>query len=488
VKTLKELLTPSEILSSTVNLETKISEVIQDSRLAKPSSLFVAIKGSQSDGHQFLEEVWKKGAIAVVESIPQESKLGQWVQVVSTRALLGRMASRFWGNPTELMGLVGVTGTNGKTTTTFLLDQIWQSMGLTTGLIGTVENRIANEVLASNLTTPGAIELQQLFHRMVQRRVEVCAMEVSSIALDQERTQGSSFKVGVFTNFTQDHLDYHKTMECYFESKVKLFKEYSISNVVVNIDDPKSASILSAASDARKISFSFHQSQASFHPLECDFKKTGTTAKIQTPQGIKNIRSPLIGSHNLMNLLGALGVVEALNQDLDVAIKALETAGGAPGRLERAILGNYYPNVFVDYAHSEDALENVLKALQLLRGNSEGKIITVFGCGGDRDRTKRPKMARVASQYSEITIATSDNPRTENPESILDEIEPGIDQSRTVYYREVDRRAAIYLALKLSRPEDIVLIAGKGHENYQIIGTQKQDFDDRQVVRDYYSL
>ncbi len=488
MKTLKELLYPSEIVETRVNLESNISEVVQDSRLAKSGSLFIAVKGTQSDGHQFVSSVLGRGALAVVEKNYNECIEGQLIKVVSTRDLVGKIASRFWGGPTEKFNLVGVTGTNGKTTTAFLLDQIWTEMGLVTGLIGTVKNKIAQETLDSNLTTPGPIELQALFHRMLQRRVEVCAMEVSSIALDQARTQGADFKVAVFTNFTQDHLDYHQTMDHYFEAKLKLFRDYSIACVVVNIDDSQAQKVLKTSQASNKITFSLSQDKADFYVLESNFKKSGTTAKIKTPHGVMDLASPLIGAHNLMNILGALGVVEGLNQDLSLAVTALQKANGAPGRLSRAVSGDYYPNIFVDYAHSDDALENVLSALCKLRGDSGGKIITVFGCGGDRDKTKRPKMAKVASSYSEITISTSDNPRTEDPEAILNDMESGIDRQKTVYHREVNRREAIYLALKLARPEDIVLIAGKGHENYQIIGTQKQYFDDLQVVRDYYSL
>lgn len=487
MKTLKELLNQTEILTASVSLETQVLEIIQDSRVAKPGALFIAVKGAQNDGNQFVAEVLKKGAIAIVDKSYQGQERYSLIRVNSTRELVGKIASRFWDYPTEKLSLVGVTGTNGKTTTTFLLDQIWSQMGFITGLIGTVSNKIGQEVVVSNLTTPGPIELQALFHRMVQRKVEFCSMEVSSIALDQSRTQGSKFQVGVFTNFTQDHLDYHLDMDKYFQAKLKLFTDYSLPCVVVNLDDDKANKILAASPNSKKLSFSLKRKEASFYVLQASFKKTGTIAKIQTPQGPFEIVSPLIGPYNLMNILGTLGTIHALNQDLALAVKSLETATGAPGRLERAVVGDCYPNIFVDYAHSEDALENVLQALDKLRGDSGGKIITVFGCGGDRDKSKRPKMARAASSYSDITIVTSDNPRTEDAESILNDIEPGIDREKTIYHREVNRREGIYLALKLAQPADIVLIAGKGHENYQIIGTQKQDFDDRQVVKDYYS-
>lgn len=486
MKILSELINPEEIISSTLNLSSKVVDVLSDSRRVKPGSLFVAIRGIQSDGHQFVPEVLAKGGAAVVDRNYSQNPPGI-LKVHSTREIVGKIASRFWNHPTQQFRLVGVTGTNGKTTTTFLLDQVWAKMGFVTGLLGTVTNKIGQEVMESSLTTPGPIELQEMFHRMVQHRVALCAMEVSSIALDQDRTLGSHFALGVFTNFTQDHLDYHLTMENYFESKIKFFKNYQLPCIVVNLDDDKANSILKTNPDSKQLTFSLRNSNAAFHVLESTFKKTGTSAKIKGPQGIIEITSPLIGAHNLQNILSVLAVIEGLGLDISLAAKALSTALGAPGRLERVMVGDYYPNIFVDYAHSDDALENVLKALNQLRGGSSGKIITVFGCGGDRDRTKRPKMAKVASQYSDVTIITSDNPRTEDPELILTEIERGIDKAKTLYFREVNRREAIYMALKNAKPEDIVLIAGKGHENYQIIGTQKHDFDDKLVVKDYYS-
>lgn len=489
VKTVKELFQPSEIIEATVPLDTSIAEVIVDSRKAKKGSLFVALRGSQLDSHDFVPLVSSKNAVSVVDgSYSSPSSQTNYIKVHSTRELLGKIASRFWGNPTSQFNLVGITGTNGKTTTSFLLDQIWTQMGLTTGLVGTVHNKIAEEVIESELTTPGPVELQTLFHRMVQRKVEVCSMEVSSIALDQFRAQGAEFKVAVFTNFSQDHLDYHKTMDSYLKSKLRLFSDYKAPHAVVNADDKYSHSFLAASTAAHKLTYSLSNENSDFSVLRSQFSKSGTIAVLKTPIGELEINSPLIGAHNLMNVLAVLGVVKSLGQDLEKASDLLKNATGAPGRLQRAVSGEYYPNVFVDYAHSDDALENVLSALTKLRGDSNCKIITVFGCGGDRDKTKRPKMAKVASVYSDITIATSDNPRTEDPEEILDEVEKGVDRSVTIYHREPNRRDAIYMALKLASPEDIVLIAGKGHENYQIVGSQRFDFDDVQVVRDFYSL
>ncbi|MFM8312887.1 MAG: Mur ligase family protein, partial [Deltaproteobacteria bacterium] len=314
-------------MALSVDLEIPVLGIIQDSRLAKSGSLFVAIRGHQSDGHQFIPEVLSKGAIALVDKAYPKISAGM-IQVDSTREMMGKIGSRFWGRPTSQFQLVGVTGTNGKTTTTFLLDQIWNSMGLVTGLLGTVKNKIAGDVIEAQLTTPGALELQALFHRMAQRRVEVCAMEVSSIALDQFRTMGSRFQVGVFTNFTQDHLDYHQTMERYLEAKLKFFKDYELPCVVVNIDDEYSDRVLRVSSGARQLTFSLTQTSASFHVLECQFKKNGTSARIQTPRGEFEIKSPLIGAHNLQNILSVLAVVEGLGQDLTQAIKALETAPG----------------------------------------------------------------------------------------------------------------------------------------------------------------
>lgn len=486
MKTLRDLIKNEEILFTQVKMDSTVTDLVSDSRMVKKGTLFVAVRGTQVDGHQFIPDVLAKGGFAVVDKEFSQNLPGI-IKVSSTRRLLGDVAARFWNQPTREFQLVGITGTNGKTTTAFLLDQVWTQLGLVTGLIGTVKNKIASHVVDSNLTTPGPLELQALFHRMVQHRIQVCAMEVSSIALDQQRINGSNFSVGVFTNFTQDHLDYHQSMESYFESKLRFFRDYHLPAVVVNLDDKRSNDILRGAHSSRQLTFSLNNPDASFCVLESEFKKTGTWAKVKCPQGNFEIKTPLIGSHNLQNVLGVLSVVEAQGLDFVKAIDSLKNALGAPGRLERAIVGEYYPNVFVDYAHTDDALENVLKALRNLKGSSPGKIITVFGCGGDRDRTKRPKMAKVASLYSDITIITSDNPRTEDPESILNEIESGIDRTQTILYREVNRKAAIHLALTSAAPEDIVLVAGKGHENYQIIGTQKHDFDDKLVIQDFFN-
>lgn len=489
MKILKDLLRDTEIINSNASLESQITKLVVDSQQAVQGSLFVALRGTRSDGHHYLSEVSHKNAIALVDSeYKPKTSDRNWIQVASTREIVGKIASRFWGEPSKQFSLVGVTGTNGKTTVTFLLDQIWSQMGLTTGLVGTVKNKIANETVESELTTPGPVELQGLFHRMSQRKVDACAMEVSSIALDQFRTNGSNFETAVFTNFTQDHLDYHQTMDNYFNAKIRLFSDYDVPCIVVNTDDDYGKKIISASKASRKLTYSFSSRAADFSVLESRFAKTGIQAKIKTPKGEFAMSSPMIGAHNLMNILAALGVVESLNLDIETAIKVLATCSGAPGRLERAVQGDYYPHVFVDYAHSSDALENVLQSIIKIKGESSCKIITVFGCGGDRDKTKRPKMAEVVSRLSDITIATSDNPRSEDPEVILNEVEIGINKETTQFHREPNRREAIHLALRLAKPEDIVLIAGKGHENYQIIGNQRYLFDDVEVVKEFYSI
>ena len=487
MKSLSTLIPPSELLAAKADVGQSIAGVTDSSRDASSGQLFFAVRGARSDGHGYVAQALAQGAAAVVvedrdcfEAHPRAILVG------STRLALSRAASRWEDEPTRSFRLVGITGTNGKTTSTFLLKHIWSALGLTSGIVGTVEYDIAGERERSTLTTPGPLGLQKLFSRMRTAKVSHAAMEVSSIALDQARVGGSAFEVALFTNLTLDHLDYHLDFESYFAAKRKLFHDYPLRRAVVNIDDPWGRKLFEGLEPEKRISFSLENRSADFYASELSFAKAGSSARIETPSGEVSLVTPLIGKHNLYNCLGALAVEGALGHDLARAGAALANALGAPGRLERVMTGSNYPHVFVDYAHTDDALRNVLTALTALKRQGPGKVITVFGCGGDRDRSKRPKMGEIASSLSDITIATSDNPRTESPDRIIDEIENGIDRTRTTYHRAVDRRAAIHEALRLAQPDDIVLVAGKGHETYQIIGREEFPFDDREVIRDYY--
>jgi len=490
VKRLDSLILPGEAIGTKVSGAMSVGKPVHRASEVEPGTLFFALVGSQADGHDFAGDALQKGAAAVV--VEKESifaSLPSAILVRSTREAFGLAASRWYGEPSRHFRLVGVTGTNGKTTCTFLLRSIWEHLGLTSAVFGTVENRIGNLAEPATLTTPDPSHLQALFARSREANVEFAAIEVTSIALHQSRVAGSHFEVGLFTNLTQDHLDYHGDMENYYRAKLRFFQEYGLKAAVINRDDPWGQRLLGESAAERNTSFSLEHRDADFSLLEASYDKGLTLARVKTPVGDFLLSTTLIGRHNLYNCLGVLGVTHALGLDMKAVVEALAVAPGAPGRLEKVILGVGKPHVFVDYAHSDDALRNVLRSLSALKGSGPGvgRIITVFGAGGDRDRGKRPKMASVVSAGSDITVATSDNPRTEDPERIIDDIEGGIDRSLTQYHREVDRRRAIGLALSLAKADDLVLIAGKGHETYQILGKEKVPFDDREVIRSYYT-
>ena len=468
-----------------VPLETPVSGISRDAQSVGPGEVFFAIRGAKVDSHQFIEEALRRGAKAVVVESPEAyDKHPLTVLVDNTRSQLAEAASAWFDFPTDKLTLVGVTGTNGKTTCSYLMREVWDKSRLMSGMIGTVETCIGSARIPSQLTTPGPLELQKIFYDMNLAKVTHAIMEVSSIALDQNRVGGCHFQAGIFTNFSQDHLDYHGSFENYFQSKLKLFTDFGLPLGVVNLDDDWAKRVLIEGKAKRWLTFSLKDSSADFFAgsIECSVK--GTRAQLKTPTGSYPYESILIGSHNLYNALAVLATFYGLGGDLEQGLIALRTAQGAPGRLERVMSGEKYPSIFVDYAHSDDALRNVLEALLKLK-KPNGRMITVFGCGGDRDKTKRPKMASVVSSLSNLTVVTSDNPRTENPDSILADIEKGL-LPNCRHHKEVQRKAAIEWALREAKSDDLVLIAGKGHETYQIIGTTQFPFDDRQVVRDYY--
>jgi len=489
LKTLETLIYPPEILAQKgIAKGFPLSGITDDSRRLDRDVLFFAVRGTKSDGHAFVGEALSRGAVPVVDRLDVFEELPVGVLVKSTHRALALGTSRWLGNPTLSLNVVGVTGTNGKTTTTFLLGQIWKAMGLVCGVVGTVECQIGDRRYPATHTTPSAAQLQGWFKEMADEKVSHAALEVTSIALDQERVTGTRFQVGLFTNLTQDHLDYHKDFENYYLAKLKLFREFELPYGIFNVDSDWGIRLKKESSANTKFSFSLLDPLADFFPRSAHFDRKGIHAICATPVGDIEVKSPLIGKHNLANALGTIAVIHALGQDVRRAAVILAESPGAPGRLERVAQGEGRANIFVDYAHTSDALKNVLNSLRELRGEAPGRIITVFGCGGDRDRGKRPLMAKVASELSEVTIATSDNPRTEDPDLIIDQIEDGIDRTHTSYHREVNRRSAICYALSIAGPEDLVLIAGKGHETYQIIGTEQFPFDDRQVIRDYYRI
>ena len=492
--TLDELISPLQgplkVLDRSGDQHVVITSVTDDSRDVKPGSLFVAVKGERVDGYAFLDRAVAAGAAAIVVEHEAAIRSIPSVMVQDSRRAVGILGSRFYRHPSAALRLVGVTGTNGKTTTTYIVKALLEAASRRVGLIGTVAYLIGKESVPASHTTPGALELQRLFSRMVEAGLDTAVMEVSSHALALDRTAGSEFDVAVFTNLTQDHLDFHGNMECYFQAKLKLFMELGEASAdktrkraIVNLDDPWAERIRQVCT-IPVWTYGLHR-EADLRAEDVKLSAAGTVFTLRSPLGSCTIQSGLVGEHNVYNLLAAIGVVLHEGLTLDQVRSALGAVRNVPGRFELVEAGQDF-TVVVDYAHTEDALVRLLTAAQALR---TGRIITVFGCGGDRDRTKRPKMGRAAVQYSDVVILTSDNPRTEDPAAILREVEIGVKEAlvkRTqVHHRTIaDRRAAIEVAIREAKAGDMVLIAGKGHEDYQILGTVKHHFDDRQVARE----
>jgi UDP-N-acetylmuramoyl-L-alanyl-D-glutamate--2,6-diaminopimelate ligase len=470
------------------DITVQLHGLTDDSRTVRPGSLFVAVKGEQVDGHAFISHALKAGAAALITQEPAGPVSVPYVRVADSRRALGLLGSRFHGDPSGRIRMIGVTGTNGKTTTTYVCKALLEALGRQVGLIGTVAYHIGAETIPASHTTPGALELQQLLAKMVDHGLSTAVMEVSSHALAQDRTSGCEYDVAVFSNLTQDHLDFHKTMEEYFEAKLRLFtgltgRAKPNKRAIINGDDPYGERI-KAHCPAPVWTYGLH-SRADIRAQQVKLSLGGTTFTAVTPAGTFPVESHLVGKHNVYNLLAAIGVALHEGAMPDQVRRAVTTVTNVPGRFERVVAGQPF-TVVVDYAHTEDALVRLLTAAQALKA---GRIITVFGCGGDRDRGKRPKMGRAAVQYSDVVILTSDNPRTEDPLAILSEVEAGVTdalrQRPAVQYRKVaDRREAIGAAVREAKAGDMVLIAGKGHEDYQIIGTKKFHFDDREVARE----
>ena len=469
--------------------QTEVCEIVEDSRVASAGCLFVARAGAQSDGSAFIEEAVSKGAVAVLgadlTNIPEE--------VVALKAdrpaeAAAHLAERFNGQPATTLQIVGITGTNGKTTIAHLVHHLLNQANVTCGLIGTVQIDDGALTTPASLTTPSAIDVSRLLKTMVNNHCTAAVIEVSSHALDQDRVAALPFDVAVFTNLTGDHLDYHRSMDAYAQAKARLFRSLSAEAwAVVNIDDP-AASQMTRDCSARVLSTSLIDPAADCF-AKCDRQ---TIDHVQTqfrgPWGQFDVRLPLVGKHNVANALQAAAACWVMGLKQDALRTGLNSCSAPPGRLEPVTTPSDDFTVFVDYAHTDDALDNVLQALRPLVPEA-GRLRVVFGCGGDRDRTKRPRMAAVAARYADDLIITSDNPRTEDPQTIIDEILVGVPEARRAdTITLVDRRAAIEHAIERCGPDDVVLIAGKGHEPYQIIGTQKHPFDDRRVASEAIAL
>jgi UDP-N-acetylmuramoyl-L-alanyl-D-glutamate--2,6-diaminopimelate ligase len=458
--------------------EAEIRGVTCDSRAVTSGSVFVAVPGNKLDGNAFIDDAIRRGASAIVSEKVITSCPVPVIRVDSAREALSELAIRFHGDPTAHMNVVGVTGTNGKTTTTYLLRSIFEAAGEKAGLMGTISHAIGNRLLPSDNTTPGADQLQRFFAEMVQAHCKSAAMEVSSHSLDQGRVKGIRFAAGIFTNLTRDHMDYHPTMEDYRDAKGKLFEQIPSRGIVaLNADDDVSP-CYAGRTEAHVVYYGLKRKCEVSAQVELgSFNGTRLRLKLGTEDLL--VHSRLIGTHNVYNILGAAACTWAMGYDLEHIKAGLENLTSVPGRLEPVEAGQDYA-VLVDYAHTDDALRNVLNCLRPL---VRGRLIVVFGCGGDRDRGKRPKMGKVASELADKVFLTSDNPRSESATSILSDIVGGV-KSGADYTIEPDRRGAIKLALQVATKDDVVLIAGKGHETYQIFSDRTVGFDDRQIARE----
>ncbi len=461
-----------------------VTSVNYDSRRVQPGSVFVAIPGQRYDGHDFVQDAVARGAVALVVERPVDVDTVPVARVPSAREALALMANRFYGSPSRSLLLVGVTGTNGKTTTTHLIAHLLRAHGWRTGTIGTLGAVLdgVGEVPISH-TTPEAPEIQHVLYTALQNGVQAVAMEASSHALDQNRTLGLEFDVAVFTNLTQDHLDYHQTMENYAGSKRKLFVEYPQRSsktfaAVFNVDDACGRQWYEQ-SPYKRWSYGVSSKDAMVQAVGVNLKPDAVEMRVRSPAGDGRVVVPLGGAFQVYNTLAALTTALALSLPLDTTLEALATAPQVPGRFE--IVPNALGvTVIVDYAHTPDGLENLLRSARALQPR---RLITVFGCGGNRDRSKRPRMGAIASELSDLCVVTSDNPRHEPPEAIIREILEGIGRREGVLV-EQDRRRAILLAIHSAQPGDMVVIAGKGHESVQIVGDERIPFDDRAVARE----
>ncbi len=467
----------------------EIKGITHDSREAGPGFIFVCVRGLVRDGHEFIPDAKRRGAVAVVveREVPETGMAV--VRVEDSREALALLASAFYGHPSKRLRVIGVTGTNGKTTTTHLVRAILSEKGFQVGLIGTIHNIVGGRVFPVERTTPEAHHLQGLFDRMLRAGTSHVVMEVSSHALELRRVDGTEFDVGIVTNVTQDHLDFHRTFQGYLKAKGRLFaglgstyqgspKEGPKAGVI-NFDDPSSG-FFRDLTGVKTITYGLGEG-AEVRATDVGIYPRGVLFRVRSPSGNARLSLQLTGSFNIYNALAALGAALVEGVELEIAVRALESVKGIPGRFERVDAGQDF-TVIVDYAHTPDSLENVLRTA---REFTRRQLVVVFGCGGDRDRTKRPLMGEIATRYADLAIITSDNPRSEDPEAIIREIEEGARRSAGPgrYLLEADRARAIEAALQGACAGDVVVIAGKGHETYQIFKDRTIPFDDREVAR-----
>jgi len=471
-----------------ITAQLEVSEIVVDSRHTRSRCVFVALRGTALDSHQFLEQVCAQNpAVLVVEDtkgIPASFQ-GLSIRVADTRKALDLLASRFYGDPSRRLLMFGVTGTNGKTSSTYLLAHILNSLQLTTGVIGTINHHLLDQVWETQSTTPGPLEVQQRLSQMLALGAKAAAIEVTSHALAQRRCDSVQFNTVLFTNLTRDHLDYHKDMQDYFATKQKLFTDLLWQTkklpafAVINIDDPYGRKLRVAGSAAIWTYGQSREADFRFKIKDADFAQT--QFQLTTPFGEFRGLLPFCGEHNVYNAVGVIASAATFGIPVETSIKALRSFTGVPGRLQ-SVPNKKNLNLLIDYAHTPDALDNVLRSLSEIRTQYklQNQIICIFGCGGDRDKGKRPQMAAIAEKWADKIIVTSDNPRTEDPGVIIHDILEGF--TTTKPYTEVDRRKAIQLGISLAQSGDVVLIAGKGHETYQQIGVDRISFSDYKVA------
>ncbi len=463
------------------NCDVEINKINYDSRKVENGDLFVCIKGFASDGHKFVDSAIKNGAKVIVceEDINVSNEDITVIKFNDTRKALATLGARYYDNPCEKLNIIGITGTNGKTTTAFMIKDIFESVGEKVGLIGTIANYIGDEKLETERTTPESLELQELFRKMVDKGVKYCVMEVSSHSLELDRVYGIDFKVGIFTNLTRDHLDFHKTFENYYKAKYKLFKRSEVS--IINIDDSYGVRITEDLTKENITNFKTYslKKDADIMAKNKILESMDIIFDLKINGEKENIVLPIPGEYNIYNALGAIGACYTSNIALKDIKKGLEDVV-VPGRCERASRKYNLPyEIIIDYAHTPDGLE---KILETAREFTKGRLISVFGCGGDRDKVKRPQMGKIGTDLSDIAIITSDNPRSEDPEAIINDVLNGI--SKENYIKITNRYDAIKKAMEIAKEGDVIVIAGKGHETYQILNTGTIHFDEREVIEE----
>jgi len=473
-----------EMVADAAALDVACSGVTHDSRRVVPGSIFVALRGMKADGLAFVPQAVDAGAAVIVSERPVSAvSRVPWVVVQNARLALALLAAEFYGHPSRQMQVVGITGTNGKTTTSYLVNAIFEAAGLRCGMMGTVTYRIGDRAFDATRTTPEAPEVQGFMRQMVDAGCGACVMEVSSHALALHRVDGIRYSAGVFTNLTRDHLDFHGDMENYFAAKRRLFEMLPPeAPALINADDPRAAALVDAS--ASPITYGINK-PADVSPGALSYSLTGLQFDVRTPRGSVHVRSRLVGRPNVYNILAAVGATASLGIPLDAVELGLATLPGVPGRFELASTSEDDVTVIIDYAHTDDALRNLLETT---RSIATKRVITVFGAGGDRDRTKRPLMGMVAARLSDVVVITSDNPRSEDPLRIIEEVKRGAEPETRRRNAEVlsipDRAEAIARAIRVAASGDVVLIAGKGHEKYQEIAGRTQPFDDVAVARE----